>query len=365
MIAAQQTRQNRRFVLVRVGECLYRSDCGSYFAVVKHLGRQHRQCLRTKDRNIAKKRLAEYRQRVGSAPAAKTTAAGLTFSQVAARWLDSMTVHIKQSTHERRVTCVNNLLRLLKDKSIGKISLFDCERWATTRSKQVKGRTFNADLETLVLIFKYAISHGFLTENPAAGLRRRPLDYAAVIVPSKMQFRMIVADMRLRAVESANWIEFLGYSGCRTGEAGAVCWKDVDWERKSISITGGETGTKNHECRVIPLFLPLERLLVSIRSSLRRPPGQEAKILKDVNAMWALRTACKRLGFPRFHRHSLRHFFASNCVEAGVDFRTVAGWLGHRDGGSLLAKTYSHLRAEHSVEMAKRVVFDAGQGEAI
>ena len=47
-------------------------------------------------------------------------------------------------------------------------------------------------------------------------------------------------------------------------------------------------------------------------------------------------------------------------MEAGIDFRTVAGWLGHRDGGALLAKTYSHLRAEHSVEMAKRMVFDAG-----
>jgi site-specific recombinase XerD len=65
---------------------------------------------------------------------------------------------------------------------------------------------------------------------------------------------------------------------------------------------------------------------------------------------------------PKYHAHLFRHFFASNAVETGVDFMTVAGWLGHRDGGALLAKTYSHLRAEHSVEMAKRITFDATAG---
>src|SRR6266481_1111933 len=31
----QQRRHSRRFVLTKVGECLYRSDAGSYFAVIK------------------------------------------------------------------------------------------------------------------------------------------------------------------------------------------------------------------------------------------------------------------------------------------------------------------------------------------
>ena len=53
------------------------------------------------------------------------------------------------------------------------------------------------------------------------------------------------------------------------------------------------------------------------------------------------------------------HFFCSNCIEAGVDFKVIAGWLGHVDGGVLVAKTYGHLRDVHSREMAKRITFDA------
>jgi len=48
-----------------------------------------------------------------------------------------------------------------------------------------------------------------------------------------------------------------------------------------------------------------------------------------------------------------------------VDFQAIAGWLGHKDGGVLAAKTYGHLRNEHSAAMAQRMTFDAvGPGAA-
>jgi len=47
-------------------------------------------------------------------------------------------------------------------------------------------------------------------------------------------------------------------------------------------------------------------------------------------------------------------FFVSNAIEAGVDFKTIAAWVGHKDGGLLVAKTYGHLRDTHSFEMAQK-----------
>jgi site-specific recombinase XerD len=54
----------------------------------------------------------------------------------------------------------------------------------------------------------------------------------------------------------------------------------------------------------------------------------------------------------------MRHFFCSNCIEEGIDFKTIAEWLGHKDGGVLVAKTYGHLRSEHSNAMAKKITFE-------
>jgi integrase len=77
----------------------------------------------------------------------------------------------------------------------------------------------------------------------------------------------------------------------------------------------------------------------------------------------ALGSACRRSGLPRFSHHALRHFFCSNAIEAGCDFKVIAGWLGHKDGGVLVAMTYGHLRSEHSAAMAKRIVFDVERGD--
>jgi site-specific recombinase XerD len=65
------------------------------------------------------------------------------------------------------------------------------------------------------------------------------------------------------------------------------------------------------------------------------------------------------LGLPQYSHHTLRHFFTSNAIEKGIDFKVIAEWLGHADGGVLVARTYGHLRAEHSARMAKRMDFDA------
>jgi len=42
---------------------------------------------------------------------------------------------------------------------------------------------------------------------------------------------------------------------------------------------------------------------------------------------------------------------------SGVDIPTVSLWLGHKDGGALDMKVYSHLRNQHSASMAKLVKF--------
>src|ERR1039458_7194114 len=87
MIAVNRVRpftQSRRFVLTKVGETLYRSAVGSYFAVIKYQGKQHCHCLKTKDREIARKKLAEYRQQLQGHPAADNAA--LSGREVTGRW---------------------------------------------------------------------------------------------------------------------------------------------------------------------------------------------------------------------------------------------------------------------------------------
>ena len=71
----------------------------------------------------------------------------------------------------------------------------------------------------------------------------------------------------------------------------------------------------------------------------------------------ALRKARERAKVPDFTCHLCRHFFISMCVMSGIDFMTIAKWVGHQDGGVLIGKVYGHLSNEHAQRQAQRVSF--------
>jgi integrase len=76
-----------------------------------------------------------------------------------------------------------------------------------------------------------------------------------------------------------------------------------------------------------------------------------------VNFNKALISACEKAGLKNFGFHDCRHYFISHCVMSGIDFMTIARWVGHQDGGVLIGKVYGHLSNEHPQRQAQRVSF--------
>ena len=74
----------------------------------------------------------------------------------------------------------------------------------------------------------------------------------------------------------------------------------------------------------------------------------------------SLSLARKAAGLANFGFHDCRHFFISMCVMSGIDFMTIARWVGHQDGGILIGKVYGHLSNEHAKRQAQKV--DLGSG---
>ena len=252
--------------------------------------------------------------------------------------------------------------------------MLDVELWAARRIKERSLRTFNMELETLKLVFDYGMQHGILLDNPAAKIKRRKLNAVKLAMPSRDEFKLLLAEMRkcrslaAARTESAaaeNLVEFLAYSGCRLAEAVGdphfdkppMTWGDVEFRLKTFTVTG--KGVGGGKTRTVPLFPPLERLLLKMQSALPALPAASEPIFKILSSKTAIHTACRRLGLPQYTHHTFRHFFASNAIEQGIDFKVIAEWLGHADGGVLVARTYGHLRAEHSTRMAKLMNFDA------
>jgi len=348
----------------KVAECLYRHESsGIYYALVKRHGKQFRRSLKTSERVLANRRLAEFRKKVTRLSQSKH-ASSLNFEELTDRWLETIEPGLKPSSYRRRVTCVENLKPHFKDVSVRNISARDCDAWLAERGAELSARSFNIERETLNLIFEYARRDGLLMDNPAATIARRKQSKSKPFIPTRPQFRLLVETIRkldCRAWDGADLVELLAYSGMRIGEAVNFTWADVDFERGVFTVTGGEGGTKNHEDRTVPLFPALRELLERIRGD--RSPAPPDLVIPIITAKKAMGTACEKANLPHINHHTLRHYFVSNAIEAGVDFKVIANWVGHNDGGVLVAKTYGHLRDAHSFEMAQRMTFSATSAE--
>jgi len=92
-----------------VGECLWRNNLtGTYYAFIKHRGKQFRRSLKTCDRQLAERRLAALRAKVAALTDAKN-AGKITFAVLADDWLQTVVGNMKESSAERRKLSVEKL----------------------------------------------------------------------------------------------------------------------------------------------------------------------------------------------------------------------------------------------------------------
>jgi len=227
-------------------------------------------------------------------------------------------------------------------------------------------RTVNLDLISLRGLLKRAVEDGHLRELPCfKALRCPPSPKRILLTPSQLQSLIDAAkENPVTGSQLADFLQLLAFSGMREQEALRLRWDDVDFEVRQIHI-GRDGQTKNHQARTLEFNVQLEALLVAMRH--RSAPDSpwlfpSAKRGGDrQNRTLTLRrgfelTRC-RAGLPNAGFHDLRHYFCSLCVMNGIDFMTIASWLGHKDGGILVGKVYGHLLDEHRRQAADRLNF--------
>ena len=128
---------------------------------------------------------------------------------------------------------------------------------------------------------------------------------------------------------------FLYNSGARVSEATSVRIGDIDWQSKSVRITG--KGNKQRRCPLWASTLKHLRQLAGQRSpeahlfmNCRGEPLTRYGVHTLVERYIAkLRTSIPSLQGKRISPHVIRHTTASHLLQAGVDINTIRAWLGH------------------------------------
>lgn len=242
-----------------------------------------------------------------------------------------------------------------------KITPVQCRDWAARFAKGSSPTRFNNTIAVLRHVLDVAVECGVIYSNPAATLKRKPIRQKALTLPTRAQFAEFVRTMETAGSRDsrncADFVQGMAFTGCRVGEAREIEWRDLEFENGTIVVRGDPNeATRNSEIRRVPMIAEARALFTRMLASRPNEP-KDAKVFLVRECQKSMNRAAQLVEMVRLTHHDLRHFFATICIESGVDIPTVASWLGHKDGGALAMKTYKHLRDEHSAAAAKKVSF--------
>ena len=271
------------------------------------------------------------------------------FSYFCDAWLESCRLRLKKSTCERYETALEKHIKPKLGSCFPSAITSETAKIFTDAllAEGLAPKTVKDILIVLRLVMKFASKQfplGLAEIEP--GLPKEPKTEARVLSREE-QDRFI--NYLARDIDSCKFGILLAmFTGLRIGELCALKWENISLRERTVRVTAtmqrlrndGEGGrTKitvgspksDQSMRVIPLSDAALKLCRYMNVK-----NQAAYVLTGTNEFIEPRTLQYRLkkytedcGLFGVHFHTLRHTFATRCVEVGFEIKSLSEILGH------------------------------------
>lgn len=294
----------------------------------------------------------------------------ITFSEVLFLWLDSIRISVKESTYYRYEYIINRhicpelgVLKLSQITSQLINTFLDCKSKGGRLDK--KGGLSPSYVKSIMLIIKAAID--FATDEelckPLRTKINKPVDKSKELpILCETDQRRLEDHLRCNMDITGIGIMISLYSGLRIGEICALTWDDIDLTNKVIHVrhTIARVRAKQNNITAKSILIvdepktkasrrdiPISTVLMPLLSDAKKH-SESIYVASDKKDFVSPRTyeyryhqALKECGVEQVNYHALRHTFATRCVAAGVDIKSLSEMLGHANAAITL-NTYVH-----------------------
>lgn len=295
-----------------------------------------------------------------------------TVREIAAAWKEYKRPYVKQSTMAAYVLILeNHVLPYFGDGD----SLHEQEVQAFVLQKLERGlsvKTVKDILIVLKMVMKFGVKNEWMTYY------EWDIKYPTTSTNKELEV-LSVANHRkiLNYIQSHFTFTGLGIyislsTGLRIGEICALKWSDInvtdgtitvsrtieriyiiEGEKKHTELIINTPKTKN-SCREIPM----SKELLAMIKPLKKVVNEDFYVLTNDERPTEPRTyrnyyngLMVKLDIPKLKYHGLRHSFATRCIEAGCDYKTVSVLLGHSNISTTL-----NLYVHPNMEQKKRCI---------
>lgn len=282
-------------------------------------------------------------------------------------WMESIVrPHVRSETYAGyRRNLANHIYPHIGEMEIADISQQYIQYLADLLSETLASSTLHGICRLLKSMFASACEKGILRCSPYQNIRLPKARCRTPRVLTQLEQKKLEQE-----IFSNNEPEYLLclYMGLRVGELCALRWEDVDFENgilhirhaihrvpleTEISSTKLVLGVPKSECSIrdipLPSFLsailmkkkvleegdPKDFLFKGTKTDCRDPRTMQQKISR----------LCNKLNLIGVHMHTLRHTFATRCLEKGIQYEVLSEFLGH-SSPQITLRYYAHCTPE-------------------
>lgn len=281
------------------------------------------------------------------------------FNRLAEEWLEQKKNTIKQSTYCNYTFIVEKyLLPNFKDIKLRKLSKYNYNQFIQELSETVSKKTTRDIMNVLKAILKFTTEKYHCKINLDA-IYLPKLEISNLKVLSKRErTRLERFCLKENSLRSLGIIICLN-TGLRIGEICALKWDDIDVEEKIIYVRKTlqrvykenkseviiDSPKTRTSIRSIPMSDKLYKILQPIKNNYKKEDffltGSNEKFIEPRSYQYMYKFILKQSRIKSYKFHILRHTFATNCIEVGMDPKSVSEILGHSNVNITLSR-YVH-----------------------
>ena len=231
--------------------------------------------------------------------------------------------------------------------------------------------TIKGIVSVLKQALKLAITLEFVDKEYCSNLKMPSSEEKEISVFNKKEQLVIESFCLNHKKRNYMGIVICLYTGIRLGELLALTWDDIDFNSNLLTINKTSYSSKvngktqiivdkpktKKSNRVIPLPNQLVKLLKIIKKESNSKyviTTRNSGIVGNRSYQRTFKFILKKVNVPYRNFHSLRHTFATNAIELGMDVKTLAEILGHTNAMITLNR-YSHSLLNYKIEMMNKL----------
>lgn len=293
---------------------------------------------------------------------------GRMFEEVAQEWWDLASPDFKLQTLKPYRPAFRRIVDAFGQMNINDVKPRDISLFFGRLAKDgMAQRTVSNHRSILNQIFKHAVLGGELETNPCASVS------LPKGLPKTTRHAASKEDEEKVRNDAGAWLfnVIALNTGLRKGEILALQWSDIDLDEDLIYVTKSvahdgdrpviDRPKTDAAIRIVPIVPDLkERLLKEPdRSPERFVISDDGNSPLTNRRYQTLSTREKKRAGTTFTAHRLRHSFATNAFEVGLDAKSIQEVIGHKQISTTL-NTYTDFRKE-SVKRAAAVLAKVGE----